>query len=183
MRVQDGRSAFAQLTVRVRATHKFAAYDGRRRLVAGDPEREVPVQDVWVLERSFKEGPTSRWRVAGGRSLPACLPSLCSPGACPRAKPCHSAWKLAGAVSGGWSEHMALGACLREAICWLWHRSPESSAGAAAERKVVEPNGMGQAPETAATTANRRRCMNLIAKPHCRSLWVLPVAKTMLGMP
>ncbi len=67
---QDARSSFAQLTVRVRAAVKFAAYDGKRRLVAGDPEREVPVQDVWVLERSFREEPTSRWRVAGGVPLP-----------------------------------------------------------------------------------------------------------------
>ena len=65
MCTQDARSSFAQLTVRVRAAHKFAAYDGKRRLVAGDLEKEVPVQDVWVLERSFKEEPTSRWRVAG----------------------------------------------------------------------------------------------------------------------
>jgi hypothetical protein len=57
--------------VRVRAAHKFAAYDGKRRLVAGDPEKEVPVQDVWVLERSFREEPTSRWRVAG---VTHCLP-------------------------------------------------------------------------------------------------------------
>ncbi|KAK9903338.1 hypothetical protein WJX75_003173 [Coccomyxa subellipsoidea] len=67
---KDARSSFAQLTVRVRAAHKFAAYDGKRRLVAGDPEKEVPVQDVWVLERSFREEPTSRWRVAGRLSLP-----------------------------------------------------------------------------------------------------------------
>jgi hypothetical protein len=66
--VQDERSAFAQLTVRVRAVHRFAAYDSKGRLVAGDPDREVPVQDVWVFERAFKEGPTSCWRVAGERS-------------------------------------------------------------------------------------------------------------------
>ncbi|CAL8465265.1 g4800 [Coccomyxa elongata] len=71
---KDARSSFAQLTVRVRAAHKFAAYDGKRRLVAGDPENEVPVQDVWVLERSFKEQPTSRWRVAGRLSLPPVPP-------------------------------------------------------------------------------------------------------------
>jgi hypothetical protein len=63
--VQDDKSAFAQLTVRVRAVHKFAAYDRKQRLVAGHPEKEMPVQDVWVFERSFKDSPTSRWRVAG----------------------------------------------------------------------------------------------------------------------
>lgn len=65
VRMQDDRSAYAQLTVRVRAVHKFAAYDKKQRLVAGDPEREVPVQDVWVFERSFKDSPASTWRVAG----------------------------------------------------------------------------------------------------------------------
>ena len=63
--LQDDRSAFAQMTVRVRAAHKFAAYDSKRRLVAGNPNIEVPVQDVWIFERAFKDAPTSRWRVAG----------------------------------------------------------------------------------------------------------------------
>ena len=26
---------------------------------------EVPVQDVWVLERSFNKAPHSKWRLAG----------------------------------------------------------------------------------------------------------------------
>ena len=54
-----------QLTVRVRAAHKFAARDAAGAVVAGDARREVPVQDVWVLERYLQPGPTSRWRVAG----------------------------------------------------------------------------------------------------------------------
>ena len=62
---QDDKSAFAQLTVRVRAAHKFVARDAAGAVVAGDARREVPVQDVWVLERYLQPGPTSRWRVAG----------------------------------------------------------------------------------------------------------------------
>lgn len=63
--VQDDKAAFAQLTVRVRAAHRFAAYDAAGRPVAGDETREVPVQDVWVFERYLTPGLTSRWRVAG----------------------------------------------------------------------------------------------------------------------
>ena len=64
-RLQDEKSAFAQLTVRIRALHRFAAYSGKAELMAGSPGREFPVQDVWILERAFKQGPTSRWRIAG----------------------------------------------------------------------------------------------------------------------
>lgn len=64
--LQDDKAAFAQLTVRVRGCHKFAAYDAAGRAVAGDTAAEVPVQDVWVFERFLTPGPTSRWRVAGG---------------------------------------------------------------------------------------------------------------------
>ena len=63
--LQDEKSAFAQLTVRIRALHRFAAYSGKAELKAGIPGREFPVQDVWILERAFKQGPTSRWRIAG----------------------------------------------------------------------------------------------------------------------
>ena len=63
--LQDEKSAYAQLTVRIRALHKFAAYSGSGALKAGRPGKEFPVQDVWIFERAFKQGPTSRWRVAG----------------------------------------------------------------------------------------------------------------------
>ena len=63
--LQDEQSAYAQLTVRIRALHKFAAYSGKGELKAGSPGKEFPVQDVWILERAFKKGPTSRWRIAG----------------------------------------------------------------------------------------------------------------------
>ena len=51
--------------MRIRALHKFAAYSGKGELKAGSPGKEFPVQDVWILERAFRKGPTSRWRVAG----------------------------------------------------------------------------------------------------------------------
>ena len=62
---QDDASAFAQLTVRIVSQQRFAAYDVRSTLVAGDPGALVPVTDLWVFERSMRKGPTSRWRVAG----------------------------------------------------------------------------------------------------------------------
>ncbi|CAL5222260.1 g4597 [Coccomyxa viridis] len=71
---KDEKSAFAQLTVRIRALHKFAAYSGSSELRAGIPGREFPVQDVWIFERAFKQGPTSRWRIAGRLSLPPVPP-------------------------------------------------------------------------------------------------------------
>ena len=42
--LQDETSGFAQLTARVRARHLFAAYDGKGKLVAGQPDKEFPVQ-------------------------------------------------------------------------------------------------------------------------------------------
>ena len=56
---------FAQITVRFIAQHKFAAFDKRNQLKAGDPNRVIPVQDVWVLERGFIKEAHSRWRLAG----------------------------------------------------------------------------------------------------------------------
>jgi predicted lipid-binding transport protein (Tim44 family) len=83
--LQDDKAAFAQLTLRVRAVHTFAAYDADGRPVAGDAAREVPVQDVWVFERFLTPGPTARWRVAGAQKLTA-LASLIlqQTGACSR---------------------------------------------------------------------------------------------------
>ena len=63
--LQDEQSAYAQLTVRIRALHRFAAYSGKGELKAGSPGKNFPVQDVWILERAFRKGPTSRWRIAG----------------------------------------------------------------------------------------------------------------------
>ncbi|CAK0786856.1 hypothetical protein CVIRNUC_010070 [Coccomyxa viridis] len=72
---KDEQSAYAQLTVRIRALHKFAAYSGKGELKAGSPGKDFPVLDVWILERAFKKGPTSRWRIAGRLSLPPVPPT------------------------------------------------------------------------------------------------------------
>lgn len=70
---KDTSVAWAQLTVALRSVQRFAAYDARGRLVAGDPDADVAVQDYWVLERSLlpntPEG-MKRWRVAARLSIP-----------------------------------------------------------------------------------------------------------------
>ena len=66
--LQDEQSAYAQLTVRIRALHKFAAYSGKGELKAGSPGKEFTVQDVWILERAFKKG-----RPHGGGCRCACF--------------------------------------------------------------------------------------------------------------
>ncbi|KAK9826398.1 hypothetical protein WJX81_007908 [Elliptochloris bilobata] len=68
---KDEKYAYGQFTVRFWTSHTFAAYDARGKLVAGDPVRPLPVQDVWVLERALLPGPLGRWRAAAQISLPA----------------------------------------------------------------------------------------------------------------
>lgn len=62
---QDENKMFAQLTVRIRARHKFAAYNARGQLVAGSGTAEFPVQDVWIFEHALRKAAYSRWRLAG----------------------------------------------------------------------------------------------------------------------
>jgi large subunit ribosomal protein L45 len=70
---KDTTIAWAQLTVALRSTQRFAAYDARGNLVAGDPGKDVRVQDYWVMERSLlpntPEG-LKRWRAAARITLP-----------------------------------------------------------------------------------------------------------------
>lgn len=61
---------FAQMTVRFKSKQTYAAYDARGRLVAGDPEEVLNVEDIWVFEHGLKL-PNSRWRLAARLSLPA----------------------------------------------------------------------------------------------------------------
>ena len=68
---QDKQMAFAQMTVGFRSHQRYAAYDAKGRLVAGDPSGFLPVEDVWVLEHAFKL-PNARWRLAA--RLPAAAP-------------------------------------------------------------------------------------------------------------
>ncbi|KAL4860079.1 putative 39S ribosomal protein L45 [Chlorella vulgaris] len=62
---KDDTTGFAQLTVRIPSQQRFAAYDRQGRLVAGDPERAIEVEDFWVFEHSLKKSPANRWRLAG----------------------------------------------------------------------------------------------------------------------
>lgn len=62
---QDEDKMFAQLTVRFRARHRFAAYNARGRLVGGSDTAEFPVQDVWIFEHALRKASYSKWRLAG----------------------------------------------------------------------------------------------------------------------
>ncbi|KAG0554154.1 hypothetical protein KC19_12G067500 [Ceratodon purpureus] len=47
---------------------KFAAYDKHGKLVAGDPEKELKVEDIWVFERQISH-PELRWKLCGRLSV------------------------------------------------------------------------------------------------------------------
>eukprot|EP00249_Psilotum_nudum_P006398 c19716_g1_i1 orf=239-1186(+) len=55
-------NAFIQLTLRILSTQKFAAYDKHDKLVAGDPNNEVLVEEIWVLETALGQ-PNGKWRL------------------------------------------------------------------------------------------------------------------------
>ena len=58
--MQDDKTAWVQLTVRIPSEQTFAAYDSSRQLVAGDPEKAIKVYDTWVFERALKKDPSTR---------------------------------------------------------------------------------------------------------------------------
>jgi predicted lipid-binding transport protein (Tim44 family) len=59
-----------QLTLRIPSRQRFAAYDRKGHLAAGDPEADFSVEDHWVFERTLhKKDPSAAWRVAGRLSL------------------------------------------------------------------------------------------------------------------
>ncbi|OUS47128.1 putative mitochondrial/chloroplast ribosomal protein L45 [Ostreococcus tauri] len=62
-------AGFVQLTTRFRSRQRFAAYDGKGRLVSGDPDEVLDVEDFWVFEHGLKI-PNSRWRLAGRLHVP-----------------------------------------------------------------------------------------------------------------
>ncbi|KAL3156146.1 hypothetical protein ABBQ32_012436 [Trebouxia sp. C0010 RCD-2024] len=68
---KDDKSAWVQLTVQIPSEQTFAAYNGKRVLVAGDPDKPIKVVDTWVFERALKKDPSSRWRCAGRITLPS----------------------------------------------------------------------------------------------------------------
>ncbi len=70
---KDTSVAWAQLTVALRSTQRFSAYDARGKRVAGDPDTPVRVQDYWVFERALMPGTPDgmkRWRAAARITLP-----------------------------------------------------------------------------------------------------------------
>ena len=62
--LQHDAFTFAQLTVKVSAEVRFAAYDSSGEIVKGDPRRSMRTTDYWVLERSFVKAPSAKWRLA-----------------------------------------------------------------------------------------------------------------------
>lgn len=59
---EDTTNAFVQVTLLIRGTQKWAAYNKKGKLVAGDPEKELLVEDIWVLERHLQH-PEHNWRL------------------------------------------------------------------------------------------------------------------------
>eukprot|EP00803_Ostreobium_quekettii_P001045 evm.model.scf_822.1 EVM.evm.TU.scf_822.1 scf_822:682-1044(+) len=67
---KDAANAFVQITVVVTSKQRFAAYDRKGALVAGNPEQAIDVRDAWVLERSLrKDGLEAQWHLAGRLEL------------------------------------------------------------------------------------------------------------------
>mmetsp|Transcript_22481 Transcript_22481/g.37580 ORF Transcript_22481/g.37580 Transcript_22481/m.37580 type:complete len:330 (+) Transcript_22481:114-1103(+) len=64
----DLENAFVQFTMHFQSQQRFAAYNAKGELVAGDPERLINVEDYWVLERSLSQA-NARWRLAGRISI------------------------------------------------------------------------------------------------------------------
>jgi hypothetical protein len=61
-------NSFAQLTLRIISNQKFAAYDKHGKLVAGDLEKELTVEDIWVFEKHLTQ-PEAKWRLCGRLSV------------------------------------------------------------------------------------------------------------------
>lgn len=61
---------FAQITVLLPSVQRFAAYGRNGKLLAGDPDKDIKVEDVWVFERNLnKDNLVARWRLAARLSL------------------------------------------------------------------------------------------------------------------
>ncbi|KAJ1387468.1 Tim44-like domain [Sesbania bispinosa] len=61
---KDLNKVFIQLTLEILAKQKFEAYDSKGSVVAGDKNKEVLVQDIWVFEKSLFH-PGACWRLCG----------------------------------------------------------------------------------------------------------------------
>ena len=58
--MQDDKTAWVQLTVKIPSEQSFAAYSAKKSLVAGNPDKAIKVEDTWVFERALKKDPTTR---------------------------------------------------------------------------------------------------------------------------
>ena len=69
---KDTANAWAQLTVALKSTQRFSAYDALGKRVSGDPEQLLQVQDYWVFERPIIAGMPEglkKWRCAARLSI------------------------------------------------------------------------------------------------------------------
>ncbi|CAM6105102.1 unnamed protein product [Calypogeia fissa] len=57
-------NAFVQLTLRILSKQRFAAYEKNGKLVAGDPDKELLVEDYWVFEKPLLLT-EAKWRLCG----------------------------------------------------------------------------------------------------------------------
>lgn len=58
--LQDDKTAWVQLTVKIPSEQTFAAYNSKRVHVAGSPDKPIKVVDTWVFERALKKDPSAR---------------------------------------------------------------------------------------------------------------------------
>ncbi|KAI5083865.1 hypothetical protein GOP47_0000034 [Adiantum capillus-veneris] len=65
---KDLDKAFVQITVRIKSTQYFGAFDQDGKLVAGDPLKQISVEDIWVFE-TFLGSPQKKFRLCGRITL------------------------------------------------------------------------------------------------------------------
>ena len=66
---QDRSVSFVQFTVVFKSRQSWHARNKKGRVVAGDPDEVLDVEDAWVFEHGLK-APNPRWRLAARLSLP-----------------------------------------------------------------------------------------------------------------
>ncbi|KAH6559421.1 hypothetical protein KP509_1Z008900 [Ceratopteris richardii] len=65
---KDLEKAFIQVTVMIKSKQSFGAYDRAGKLVAGDPEKQIDVEDIWVFE-TFLATSNKKFRLCGRITL------------------------------------------------------------------------------------------------------------------
>ncbi|KAJ7522701.1 hypothetical protein O6H91_18G023300 [Diphasiastrum complanatum] len=61
-------NAFVQITLKLLSNQKFMAYDAQGKLVAGDKDKELLVEDIWVFEKPLLLS-DAKWRLCGRISI------------------------------------------------------------------------------------------------------------------